>query len=253
MVSKMMANVIYIILAVFITSSVGVAEGLLMEQLETQEMIYELEGKGKTPDNQDSSAETIEDELMVEQEQTSVEEDSPDIKPKEKISHIKKVLVEYPGYVEITNKQIFDDYVNNLPLQQRKNARRIIESGSTEEAVSLIADYERQKDHQKEHIKMVTDIVNNWTGMCRHQRAEKTIQDWLRKDDYDDYNEIVTGLKVKKTNIKTITGSKNAYIVYYTIAGSSSKQEYVYLVDILSNSVRSIYMNSELRKDYGLF
>ena len=169
---------------------------------------------------------------------------------KEGQSHIENILYDYPGYIEITKSQMFDDYVNNLPLQQFRNAKRIIESGTMEATVKLISDYEKQKDYQKEHIKMVTSIVRNWTGMNRYKRAEMIIQDWARKAED---NAVVTSLRVKETNLRTGAGDKNAYLVYYTIARDSSEQEYLFLVDTFSNSVRAIFLDPELRKAYGFY
>ena len=168
--------------------------------------------------------------------------------PKKGLSHIVKVHDDYPSYIESANSQMFDDYVNNLPLQQSKNAKHIIESGATEDDVKLKPDYMKQKGYQREHKKMLMNIVEGRKGMNRYQRDEKIIQDWIRKVEG---NAVVTSLKVKETNIRTGIRGKYAYLVYYIIVRDSSEQEYLYLVDTIRNSVRAIHVDSELRKAYG--
>ncbi len=258
MVDKRIIFLAYFVLSVFIFSSVGIAGSDFRKRRSDLDGLYEeLEGGEQASNNQVKDPEPAESKPKKQQagtpkqqyEQIPGEEISSSNQPEESISHIKKILEDYPGYIDIVDSQIFNNYVNNLPFQQRKNAKRIIESGTTDETARLMSDFMNQKDYQNEHIKMITDIVKNWTGMHRHMRAEKVIQDWIRKVDA---SASVTGLRVKETNIK-ITVSENAYLVYYAIVKGPSKQEYAYIVDTFSNSVRSIYIDSELQKSYVFY
>jgi len=258
MVSKKIIFLAYLVLSVFIFSSVGIAESDFRKRRSDLDGLYdELEGGEQASDYQVKDLGPAESKPKKQHavtpkqqyEQIPGEEISSSNQTDESISHIKKILEGYPGYIDIVDSQIFNNYVNNLPFQQRMNAKRIIESGATNEAARLMTDFMNQKDYQNEHIKMITDIVKNWSGMYRHKRAEKVIQDWIRKVDA---GASVTGLGVKETNNK-ITVSENAYLVYYAIVKGSSKQEYAYIVDTFSNSVRSIYIDSELQKSYVFY
>lgn len=72
---------------------------------------------------------------------------------RQKNVHFKKIAEVYPDYEKIAFSTDFNNYIKNMPEVQSKAAKRVFESGSAEEIITLISDYKRRSNSDLDYEK----------------------------------------------------------------------------------------------------
>ncbi|MBT3879681.1 MAG: hypothetical protein HON76_17695 [Candidatus Scalindua sp.] len=144
-----------------------------------------------------------------------------------------KVNKTHPDYPDIVNKQMFKDYVNNLPLQQIEPALRIMEYGTAEEIIQLIANYKSQRDYQESHRLMIQNVIDNYNVFDK-SHAINILQDWINK--VED-NAKVMSLSVKDSRSYS---HENSHLVTYNITRGPNKQKYMYTFNPYANVCQKV-------------
>jgi len=145
----------------------------------------------------------------------------------------------HPDYPEIIYSQKFEDYVNNLPLQQFKTAIRIKGSGTSEEIIQLISNYKLQSDYQESHRSMIKDVIENYS-VFDDSHAMNILQDWINNEEG---NAKVIRLSVEDNSSNRFT---QTYLIKYTIAKGSNQQKYMYEHNPHTKSTRKmVYLHEE--------
>jgi tetratricopeptide (TPR) repeat protein len=150
----------------------------------------------------------------------------------ERNDYIYQVLKDDPVYLNIVDSQIFGDYLNELTSYQYKEAKQIMETGSKEDIIKLISDYEKQLDHQKSYRSMVFKMLNVYENpkyrYTRIRHAKNVIKDWLREMDN---NAELVRFGIRKTG-------KFSYLLNYSIAKNTFRYDHFYKIN--SNSIRTV-------------
>ncbi len=132
-----------------------------------------------------------------------------------------KVKKAHPDYPDIVNKQMFKDYVNNLPFQQIEPALHIMEYGTAEEIIQLIANYKSQRDYQESHRLMIQKVIDNYNVFDK-SHAINILQDWI--------NKVEDNAKVMSLSVKDSRSYSHeySYLVVYNITRGPNNQKYMY-------------------------
>ncbi|GJQ58771.1 MAG: HEAT repeat domain-containing protein [Candidatus Scalindua sp. AMX11] len=138
-----------------------------------------------------------------------------------------EIVKVHPDYLEVLENQMFTDYVNNLPPQKYKVARRIVESGSIEQVNKLISVYKNQVDNQQLHRLMIKEMIASYIDPERKDRVDSVVQDWVRES--GDFRTMV------KWNVKKIY--EENFVVDYVVDGDSYEQKFLFEVDLSSNAI----------------
>lgn len=263
MANKKIVISIVLFLSICLLTSTGFAKGIVKNKNEEiDKLLEEIEGQEKQEKQENSQdVSDITDEDKATEQDIETPEDYEGHRPGEQFTkapekqqekyekgirsdyglkestHFNKIAESHPDYLEIVNNQMFADYINNLPSQQHKISKRIVESGATEEVIKLLSDYKEQEDYQRAHRQMIKRMVKNYTGPNRKSQSENIIRNWLK--------EIKVGFEVIDLKISKI--DKQTYLVKYTIDVGPYEQTYFYKVNLFTNTVGAVW-NEEIFK-----
>ena len=165
-------------------------------------------------------------------------------KSEEKI-HYYKISKVHPDYREIAEDLMFVEYIDNLPLKQRKVAEHTIRAGSASEVIELLSDYKEDSLHLRTTKANVPELYIEDRANIIDAQTENMLNTYLAA------LESKTGTLMTVLTIGTTNG-KPVRDFFYEVAKKRTldqleKTSHLFIVVASNDRKYSIKLGSELK------